>query len=324
MKKVLMKKDLILFILILFLPLLLGWRIKSIRNTGLKGKMVFANHDGKIYLLDLPIGRWKRIKLKAIKIPDDYKAPIKRAFNPALSPDGTRIAYSNNRGLWIVNIDGSQQRLVTKKGAAVQSSNKFFHPIAWSPDGKKIAFYTGGSRGYYPRGTNKRVNIKRGVYIFAIDGEKEKLMQVYDWHGKLGKIILALEDPEWSWEEIRTALIGRTSPDGRKIISTSRGRRVYVANIDGSNRIYLFSSILPIFSSKEEKWYDYWKLQWSPDGKKIFYWVQPPISYPALFSSYALRHPLNSLFFTKYKYYLMMMNPDGTAKEIVKKYSFIR
>ena len=49
--------------------------------------------------------------------------------SPTWSPDGTRIAYSND-GIWVMNADGTDPRQLTDTG---------FSPT-WSPDGTRIAY----------------------------------------------------------------------------------------------------------------------------------------------------------------------------------------
>jgi Tol biopolymer transport system component len=56
---------------------------------------------------------------------------------PRFSPDGTRIAFTSDRGggdnIWIMNADGSDKRAVTKEKFRLLNQ-----PI-WSPDGRFIA-----------------------------------------------------------------------------------------------------------------------------------------------------------------------------------------
>jgi TolB protein len=57
-------------------------------------------------------------------------------LDPALSPDGTKIAYANwvdPRGIWVANADGSDKRHYYLSGSA--------RGPAWSPNGQYIAFY---------------------------------------------------------------------------------------------------------------------------------------------------------------------------------------
>ena len=66
----------------------------------------------------------------ATKLTTNYNAES----NPAVSPDGSRIAYEFLRGIWVMNADGSGQRMLTDGQTATDEDP------AWSPDGTRIAF----------------------------------------------------------------------------------------------------------------------------------------------------------------------------------------
>ena len=55
------------------------------------------------------------------------------AAEPVFSPDGSRIAFAANDGIWTVGVDGgSPDRIATVEG----------RDLAWSPDGTQVAFTT--------------------------------------------------------------------------------------------------------------------------------------------------------------------------------------
>ena len=62
--------------------------------------------------------------------------------NPAISPDGKRIAFTSKRGganydIWVVNVDGSNPQNLTP------GTDKWFEGApSWSPNGAQIAFYS--------------------------------------------------------------------------------------------------------------------------------------------------------------------------------------
>jgi TolB protein len=70
------------------------------------------------------------------------------AANPAWSPDGRLIAYDyrrpgfNSREIWVVGLDGSRPRLVTRLPAVSTLPS-------WSPDGRRIAFNSNVHGGHY-------------------------------------------------------------------------------------------------------------------------------------------------------------------------------
>ncbi|MBI4660011.1 MAG: PD40 domain-containing protein [Verrucomicrobia bacterium] len=135
-------------------------------QSGLTGKIVYGN-GGDLYLLHLDNGLVQRLtttqqsseytpKLSSdgtrivfysirkniiegiyvmFAAPEGSGNPRVRltsfGVDPAWSPDGTRIAFrANDRGIWVMNADGSGLRQLTTHGG----------DAAWSPDSAQIVF----------------------------------------------------------------------------------------------------------------------------------------------------------------------------------------
>ena len=62
-------------------------------------------------------------------------------YHPAWSPDG-RIAYVTTRGVWVMDGDGLRKQLLVWARIAIDGYPTR-SPVAWSPDGRRVAFTTG-------------------------------------------------------------------------------------------------------------------------------------------------------------------------------------
>lgn len=124
---------------------------------------------------------------------------------PSLSPDGSKIAFSSERGgrpmIYVMNADGSNIKRLTFKGDYNSSPS-------WSPDGSKIAFASQDGANF-------------DIFTMNADGTNlKRLTSAQKADGKAAHN----EDPSFS-------------PDSRYIVYTSNRtgkNQIFISTIDGS------------------------------------------------------------------------------------------
>lgn len=158
------------------------------------------------------------------QIVDTYDQPITGAVQPALSPDGQRIAFRYRSDIWIVSVDGGTAQRVTDHVEMEE------YPV-WSPDGKWVAF------------TSNR-NGNSDVFAIPADGGMTRQItynagsdRATDWRGDKILVTSRRDTPFTGiftvdartlefrkiYEDYRGVANGKFSPDGRTIVAERAG-----------------------------------------------------------------------------------------------------
>jgi len=104
---------------------------------------------------------------------------------PAVSPDGTKIAFTvNSTSIWVMGIDGSDPMPLTDQGSNVSPT--------WSPDGTRIAF------------ESNRTGVTFTIWVMNADGSNQHLVINREPSSNV-------EDPAWSPDGTMIAYV-RSNP----------------------------------------------------------------------------------------------------------------
>ncbi len=191
--------------------------------------------------------------------------------NPAWSPDGQSIAYQgrvgDKAGLVVARSDGSGARFLSEMSGTNSPLPTTGKDIAWSPDGKRIAFVssvpgpeTADATGdpivitrylYKPDAAegNTRFNDNRRLHIFVVDVASGRVDQVTDGAHYEHSI-------EWSPTGDEIAFISNREPNEDQFF-----------NYDLFTLKLADKSIRRLTSTENAEY----RPRWSPDGKTIAY-----------------------------------------------------
>ncbi len=184
--------------------------------------------DGELYLLDKS-GQTSRLNYNN-----------RHENNPALSPDGKKVAFHGGNiddpltwDIYIIDLE-------TKEETRFTSNNVLDGHPDWSPDGSKIVFASFRDAHGNPSGT-------ADIYVVNIDGTGLTQLTDSSWEDN---------DPEWS-------------PDGTKIAFKSTRKteqsareEIYIMDADGGNVRRL---------TRTTGWQSDHDPSWSPDSKTIVF-----------------------------------------------------
>ena len=234
--------------------------------TGAEGRIAFVRRSSgengspaEIYVMNPDGGSQQRlIQKRTIDSP------------PAWSPDGQWIAFiTGGHEIRVMRAEGSGERMLTRvEGVVVTYSGSLpavVGPLAWSPDGRRVAFAVADT---------DRQGSRAGIWVVDTAGRQRRLTRA------------AGNSPTWSPDGRRIAFVSSGisvmnadgtgqrrraegdspawSPDGRRIAFSSAGA-IYVMARDGSRQRKLTTTL----RSEGYTWDDFSGPTWSPEGDTV-------------------------------------------------------
>lgn len=259
------------------------------------GQMLAFTLLGDIYTMPITGGTPKRIA-----------EGLAWEVQPRFSPDGTRIAFTSDRGggdnIWIMNVDGSDKRQVTKEDF------RLLNQPAWSPDGRFIAakkhFTTQRSAGtgeiwlYHVSGgggvqvverASEALQKELGEPVFAPDGSAIYYTRnttsgnTFEYAQDSQSGIFAIERHDLATGEVTTVVSGyggavrpAPSPDGKALAFVRRDKdqsQLWIKDLASGRERMIYGELdLDV----QETWAVtgvYPNIDWLPDSSAIVFWA---------------------------------------------------
>ena len=209
-----------------------------------------------------------------------------RLSDPQVSPDGKHILYGVSytsveenrsvRNLYICNLDGSDNQLLTKSGKSIANAR-------WSADGKQIVFLMGGqiyampvslADGKWSHGEAVKVSeVPAGVGEFKLSPDQKKIMYISYVKSHVDKPIDRYEDLDKATAYVSDDLMYRhwdhtvLEIPHTFIADFSFGG----AEITPENSVDILAGEAELYELPTEPFGGLEQLSWSPDGRFIAY-----------------------------------------------------
>ena len=250
------------------------------------GTFIFMNEEKKTLDSDGFVGR-STITVEDGRMTPEVLLALGRLSDPQVSPDGKHILYGVSytdvegnrsvRNLYICNIDGSDNQLLTQSGMSVGNAR-------WSADGKSIAYTLGGQihtasvvfrSGVWKLRKDRVVSdIPAGISEFKLSPDQTKVMYVsyvkshvdkpVDRYPDLGKATAYTTDDLMYRHWDHTVLeIPHTF-----IADFSFGKETMITP---ENSVDILAGEPELYELPTEPFGGLEQLAWSPDGKYIAY-----------------------------------------------------
>lgn len=247
----------------------------AIADSGVDGVLAFQSSHGMIYVYNLESGElW----------------PLTTGFDPAISPDGSTVAFTRDRGengLYLIGIDGSNERLIFS-GRDNLSAPK------WNEDGSQILFTYRSlseetSQDRRPGSEPTQVTVDH-YYLAVVDSNGDNYhdlstldsARAADW-STTGIVYQSEAGIQWTADtpDAENQLVvfdylnpyyvdPDWQPDGSQIAFMVRGAshwEIYVANSDGTGMTALTQPVTSLVTALPSNVAP----AYSPDGEHIVY-----------------------------------------------------
>ena len=206
----------------------------------------------------------------------------KREDIPKLSPDGSHIAFISDRKgsfqLWVMSIEGDEEKLISKKGEIVATVVESFF---WSPDSQKIVYKWNNSGQH----DISLYDMQSGIITSVTNDQAVEVLGDWSPSGEwivysvianpdVNRVGIFKKNPQGVDEVQLTTEFedynARWSPDGRKIAFLSKRSQentdIYVIDADAKSESENEEKNITISGGGNN-----WDFSWSPDGKRVVF-----------------------------------------------------